>query len=116
MHEEVLLQDLRRKLEEIAERERAERIVRVALWVGALAHVTEATLRARWAGTVQGTAAEHARLEVETSTDLAHPRATGIVLARVDVSDGAAGSGTTELAPGEVVREPDHSDGAPPGP
>ncbi|MGP8078282.1 MAG: hydrogenase/urease maturation nickel metallochaperone HypA [Thermoplasmata archaeon] len=85
MHEEGLLRDLRRKIEEISDRERALRISSVRLWVGALSHVTEATLRRRWETTVAGTAAEGARLEVETSADLADPRAAGVVLLGVDV-------------------------------
>ncbi len=87
MHEEALLRDLRRKLVDIAQREHVERISRVALWVGALAHVPEETLRSRWAGTVEGTPAEGARLEIQLSSDLTDPRAQGIVITHVDVSD-----------------------------
>jgi hydrogenase nickel incorporation protein HypA/HybF len=87
MHEEALLRDLRRKLEELAHQERASRITRVALWVGALAHVTPDTLRARWPETVAGTAAQGSALEIESSTDIHDPRAGGIVLTHVDVAD-----------------------------
>jgi hydrogenase nickel incorporation protein HypA/HybF len=87
MHEEALLRDLRRKLVEIARREHVERISRVALWVGALAHVSEETLRTRWDGTVEGTPAEHAGLEIQFSSDLDDPRAQGIVITHVDVTD-----------------------------
>ena len=87
MHEEVLYRDLRRKLEEIARAEHALRISRVAVWVGALSHVSEETLRARWPTTVEGTAARSARLEVRLSTDVDDPRAGDIVLAQVDVVD-----------------------------
>jgi hydrogenase nickel incorporation protein HypA/HybF len=87
MHEEALLRDLRRKLAEISDRERPSRISRVVLWVGALAHVTEATLRSAWTRTTDGTGAEGATLEVEVSNDPENPRAQGIVLARVDLTD-----------------------------
>jgi hydrogenase nickel incorporation protein HypA/HybF len=113
MHEEALLRDLRRKLEEIALQEQVDRIARVTLWVGALAHVSEATLRDRWPEVVEGTAAENAGLEVETSTDLADPRAGGIVLARVDVSGGGGRPARVGSAPGEFMSGPGHSDDEP---
>ncbi|MFZ0700042.1 MAG: hydrogenase/urease maturation nickel metallochaperone HypA [Thermoplasmata archaeon] len=87
MHEEVLFRDLRRKLEEIAREERVTEISRVSVWVGALSHVSEETLRSRWPMTVEGTAARSSRLEVQISTDVNDPRAAGIVLTHVDVVD-----------------------------
>ena len=90
MHEEALLKALRRELTELARAEGADRISRVALRIGALSHVTEAALRARWSETVRGTPAESARLEVALSEDLGDPRAASIVLVSVDVSEGPA--------------------------
>ncbi|HEV2166281.1 MAG TPA: hydrogenase maturation nickel metallochaperone HypA [Thermoplasmata archaeon] len=87
MHEEALFRDLRRELGAIARRERVERITRVALWVGALSHVSEQTVRDRWAAAVEGTPAEHARLEVVASSDLHDPRAGGILITQVDVPE-----------------------------
>lgn len=84
MHEEALLADLRRKLEEIGAAH-GRRITRVNVWIGALAHVTEPGLRARWTELAAGTSAEGARLEVESSTRIADPRATGVVLVSVDL-------------------------------
>jgi Zn finger protein HypA/HybF involved in hydrogenase expression len=80
MHEEALLADLRRKIEELARANGGARIVRVHLWVGALSHFTEAHLRQDWPRVVQGTAAETAELEVETSEDPHDPRAQRVVL------------------------------------
>ncbi len=85
MHEEALLRDLRRKVQELAKLEPGAEISRVALWVGALSHVTEETLRSRWPTVVEGTSARTARLEVEVSNDLDDPRASGIVLVELDV-------------------------------
>jgi hydrogenase nickel incorporation protein HypA/HybF len=87
VHEEALLRDLRRRIVELAEVERIDRVTGVTLWVGALAHASEASLRARWPMTVAGTPAEGSRLDVEISDDVHDARAEGIVLARVDVSD-----------------------------
>lgn len=108
MHEEAILRDLRRKLEEIAVREGGVRIVRVVVRVGALAHLPAAGLRARWPETVAGTAADGARLEVESSSAIDDPRADGIVLVRVDVADGPGGAPPRPAPAGEVLREPDH--------
>lgn len=99
MHEEALLRDLRRKIEELARAEGAERITRVVLWIGALAHVTELTLRRRWADTMRGTAAEGARLVVESSRDVADPRAQGIVLLQIAVAERVADSDATAVEP-----------------
>ncbi len=85
MHEEALFRDLRTKMIAIAEVERAPRIARVRLWVGALAHLNEVRLRDAWPEVVRGTPAEGSRLEVEMSDDPEDPRAQGIVLASVDV-------------------------------
>jgi len=85
MHEEALLNDLRRKIEELARAQDAHRIVRIHLWVGALSHITEHHLREEWPRVVRGTVAETAELEVETSDDPHHPRAQGVVLASVSI-------------------------------
>jgi hydrogenase nickel incorporation protein HypA/HybF len=85
MHEAGLFRDLRTKMIEIAEVERVPRIARVRVWVGALAHLSEARLREAWPDLVRGTPAEGSRLEVELSLDATDPRAQGIVLASVDV-------------------------------
>ena len=89
MHEEALLRDLRRKIQEVAQAEGDVPVRRVRLWVGALAHVTPATLRARWPEVVAGTPARDGRLEVEVSDDTSHPDAQGIRIVDVTVEDGS---------------------------
>jgi len=91
MHEEALLRDLRRKLAEVADQNPGHPITRVAVEVGALCHVTEPALRARWIETTGGTAAEGSRLEVRTLTDAQDPRAADLRLVEVDVATGGAG-------------------------
>ncbi len=85
MHEEALLRDLKRKVEEVARGNRATRVNRVGIWVGALAHISDDQLRARWNEITQGGAAEGASLEIHRSRDPEDPRAQSIVLTRVDV-------------------------------
>lgn len=84
MHEEALLRDLLRKVEEVARSNRSSRIARVRLWVGALAHLADGPARERWALLTRGTVAEGSRLEIERSSDLADPRASGVVLTSLD--------------------------------
>lgn len=89
MHEEALFRDLRRRLEAVAAEQRVTRIRAVSIWVGALSHVTEASVRARWDETVRGSPAEGARLSVEVSEDPSDPRAQGVVLRDVAVEETA---------------------------
>ncbi len=84
MHEEALLRDLVRKVEEVARTHRSERVTRIRLWVGAFAHLSPPQLRDRWTTAAAGTAAERAELEIEFSHDTSDPRATGVVLVSVD--------------------------------
>lgn len=87
MHEEAMLQDLRRKLLEVATREGVTRVARVHLWVGALSHLSEPALRREWPRIVDGTVAQSAGLEVTSSTDTLDPRAQGVVLMSIDVEE-----------------------------
>jgi hydrogenase nickel incorporation protein HypA/HybF len=87
VHEEAMLQDLRRKLVEVAGREGGVRVARVRLWVGALSHVSEEQLRREWPRVVEGTPAQSASLDVTASRDLQDPRAQGLVLVSLDVEE-----------------------------
>lgn len=89
MHEEALISDLRRALEATARRERAARIVRVEVRLGALSHFTEPRFRAVWPRITDGTPAAGAELRVETSDDPGAPEAEGVLVLRIAVDDGA---------------------------
>ncbi len=82
-----MLQDLRRKLVEVAAREGTSRVARVRLWVGALSHISEEQLRRQWPRVVDGTLAYSAALDVTISSDLDDPRAQGLVLLSLDVEE-----------------------------
>jgi hydrogenase nickel incorporation protein HypA/HybF len=90
MHEERLLKDLRRKIQEVAHAEGDAPIRRVRLWVGALAHVTPETLRRRWPEVVADTPAEDGRLEIDVSDDPTDPAAQGIRLVELTVDEDPA--------------------------
>jgi hydrogenase nickel incorporation protein HypA/HybF len=85
MHEEALLRDLMRKVEEVARANGASHVTRVTLWVGALSHFSETALCERWALATRATRLEGSRVEVEMSTDARDPRAGGVILRSVEV-------------------------------
>jgi hydrogenase nickel incorporation protein HypA/HybF len=85
MHEQAMYRDLLRKVTEVAQDERAGRVTRVRLWVGALSHLTEPQLLAQWPEVTRGTVAEGATLEVQVSSDPDDPRAQSVVLTSLDV-------------------------------
>jgi len=106
MHEERLLRDLRREISAIARKERAARIVRVDVRLGALSHFTPAEFRAAWPRAVEGTAARDATLTVEQASDPTAPDAQGVLLVRVVVDDGAAAGATGTPPRFEAERPP----------
>ncbi|MGA7476420.1 MAG: hydrogenase maturation nickel metallochaperone HypA [Thermoplasmata archaeon] len=85
MHEEAMLKDLVRKAEEVARRERATRVTRVRLWVGARSHLDGPELKDHWAFAVRGTVLSGAEVEIETSSDPNHPNAETVMLRSLDV-------------------------------
>ncbi len=93
MHEQALLRDLVRKVDEVATAEGLRQVTRIRLWAGALSHVSASAIGPMWADVARGTRADGAELVVEDSQDLDDPRAGEIVLTAVEgVGDPAAGS------------------------
>jgi len=88
MHEETLLRDLRRKVCEVAPAGGKVRIVRVRLWVGALAHITPDSIRRRWPEVVADTSAAECELDIELSPDPSDPAAQGVRLVDMIADDG----------------------------
>lgn len=87
MHEEALLRDLLRKIDEVARRQGVRRVTGVSVWIGALSHLSPAWLRGRWELATAGSIAAGARLTVRLSTDAADPRAAGVVLETVEAAE-----------------------------
>jgi hydrogenase nickel incorporation protein HypA/HybF len=96
MHEEALLRDVLRKVEEVARADPHARIVRARVWVGALSHFSESGLRNRWPTATRGTVAEGSEVEVRVSTDPHDPRAGELVLENVTLADPDSGPGPLE--------------------
>lgn len=85
MHEVSLMVGLMKRIDAIAQSEKAKRVVSVAVWLGALSHMSEAHFAEHFREASAGTIAEGARLDVTLSDDTGHANAQDIVLQSVEV-------------------------------
>jgi hydrogenase nickel incorporation protein HypA/HybF len=87
MHEFSLINDLMRKIRDLAAAEGAKRVVRVKVKLGALAHISPDHFREHFEEAAVATLAESAKLEVELNPDPNDPHAQEILLDSVEVED-----------------------------
>lgn len=85
MHEYHLMLDLMKKIEAVAAKQRAKKVVRLTVWLGALSHFSKEHFQEHFDQAAKGTLAEGARLELELSDDFSHPQAQGVLLKSVEV-------------------------------
>jgi len=85
MHEASLVTWLVRRVEAVAAEEKAARVTRVAVRVGALSAVSAAHLSEHFTRAATGTVARDAALDVTVSADVSDPSAGGVVLEGVEV-------------------------------
>jgi hydrogenase nickel incorporation protein HypA/HybF len=85
MHEASLITGLMRRVEATAMAEKATHITAVAIWIGALSHMSAEHFAEHFQHASAGTAAEGARLDVTMSDDIHHPHALDIRLESVEV-------------------------------
>ena len=85
MHEQSVLADLIRKVEDIARAERAVRVRSVTVKLGVLCHLSAAHLREHFRQATVGTILAEARLEVEELHGVTDPNALDVILDRVIV-------------------------------
>lgn len=83
MHEEALVQDLRRKVEELSAGHGRAPILRARVALGTLSHLDERRLRELWPRAMAGGPAAGAALEVELLPGIDHPQASSVVLRSV---------------------------------
>lgn len=100
MHEEALLRDLRRKVDELARANGDRRIVRARVALGALSHLDEPRLRQLWSRAMAGGPAAAAALEVDLIEGTDDPRASSVVLRSVTFDDGPSPRTSTPPAGG----------------
>jgi hydrogenase nickel incorporation protein HypA/HybF len=88
MHEMSLVNGLIQKLEFIARDERARRIVRLKVKLGALSHMSKDHFQEHFERATRGTVAEGASLDVEELLDIHDAHAQDIILESVDIERG----------------------------
>jgi len=87
MHEKALMDDLMAKILAVSEAEGGVRVTRVTVWLGALSHFTPEHFREHFDDAARGTLAEGAQVEATLDGDISDPRAQGVVLESVVVTD-----------------------------
>ena len=85
MHERALMRDLLEEIERVARSERARRVLRVEVRLGALSHFTEDHFREPFEDASRGTVAENAIVVATVARDVSEPDAAGVVLESVEV-------------------------------
>ncbi len=86
MHEHSLIANLLSRIEAIARQQNAARVVGVAVWIGALAHISAGHFREHFEDGSRGSVAQGARLDIEVSDDPEHPQAQDILLRSIEVA------------------------------
>lgn len=87
MHESRLAVDLVARAVAAATEGDSHRVRELRLWIGALSHVTAASLRDSFDRAAVGTPAQGAALSCEKSTDLTDARAQHVVLRSVVIEE-----------------------------
>jgi hydrogenase nickel incorporation protein HypA/HybF len=85
VHEASVMRGLMAKLESIAREQRATRVKKVRVWLGALSHFSAEHFREHFQEASRGTFAENATVEIEVSTDIVDPCAQDVILESIDV-------------------------------
>lgn len=86
MHEHSLIINLINKILILAEKERANKVTKVRVQLGALSHMSPEHFKEHFVISSKGTIAENAELETEELPDVNDPNAHYILLKSIDVS------------------------------
>ncbi|MCG7198827.1 hydrogenase maturation nickel metallochaperone HypA [Marinobacter pelagius] len=85
MHETALVRNLVHRVEKLCAEEQADKVVQVAVWLGALCHMSPEHFTEHFRQEAAGTCADHARLQIETSDDINHPNAQDVLLTSLEL-------------------------------
>lgn len=85
MHEMSLMNNLLAKIEQIAKENNSNKVSKVCVTIGALAHISADHFREHFVEGASGTIAEGAELFVIMNEDINDPNAQDILLTSVDV-------------------------------
>jgi len=84
MHEASLINDLIRRIEQLADGQKGNRISAVHVWLGALSHMSKSHFVDHFKLAANGSVAGHALLNITVSTEITHPDAQHIILESVE--------------------------------
>lgn len=87
MHEAKVMEKLMELIDRKADEAGAERVEHVSVWIGALAHMSEAHFLEHFVDASRGRRSEGATVSVELSHDLGHPDAAGVRLESIQIAD-----------------------------
>jgi hydrogenase nickel incorporation protein HypA/HybF len=85
MHEQALMKDVMREIEEVALAGGAVRVTRIGVRLGALSHFSPEHFREHFVDASRDTIAEGAEVDAVVEQDIADPRAGDVVLERIEV-------------------------------
>lgn len=87
MHEKSLTDNLIKKIIELAAKEKAKKVTKVSVKLGALSHMSKDHFKEHFDISAKGTIAENALIEAEESQDIHDPDAATVILKSIDVAD-----------------------------
>ena len=87
MHEASLMNDLMRKIEDVARQQNTRQVLGINVSLGALSNMSAGHFREHFAVASQGTVAEGAKLNIKVLTDVNDSHAQDILLESVEVAE-----------------------------
>ncbi|MCX6989695.1 MAG: hydrogenase maturation nickel metallochaperone HypA [Chlamydiae bacterium] len=87
MHEKSLMDNLIRKILQLAKEEKSDKVVKVSVKLGALSHMSAEHFKEHFDIAALGTIAQNAEIVAEESQDINDPNATIVVLKSIDVAN-----------------------------
>ena len=85
MHEMSLMNNLLAKIEQVAKENNSNKVSKVCVTIGALAHISADHFREHFVEGTTGTLAEGTKLVVTVNDDINDPNAQEILLTSIDV-------------------------------
>ena len=87
MHEKSVMDNLMKKILQVAEQEKAKKIIKVSVKLGAFSHMSKQHFKQHFELASKGTIAEGAEIDAEVSEDIHDPGANIVTLKSIDISD-----------------------------
>lgn len=88
MHEKSLMDQLMKKIFQLAEQASAEKVTKVSIKLGALSHMSAQHFKEHFDIAAKGTIAQYAEINAEESQDVNDPDALFVILKSIDLVNG----------------------------